>query len=407
MNKILKISLLVLSLITIISTASYCSAPYDTETAHIITVKKTISSSGYILRKETLVEAESGGIFEPSVANGDRVAKSSTIGVVTTGDLDEDLAARLEEVTARINELKEADSIADIYASDEARIYAAMKQVTASIRSSTAEGDFFTAAEETSKLAVLVEKKNSVETAGAADELLVSLEAEKYDIEQKIGGVRQNVLAPSSGYFFTATDGLEGSGKESDLLLVTNSKIKNFETKLKNHTPAASEIGKITDSYEWYLVMSMPNEDAETLTPGAAVTVSVDDSVFVDATVLTVNADTSDKSAVVIKSTRNIPGIYEKRTGQFEICLAEYSGLYVPAAAIRVQNGVTGVYVMNRTNEIVFGCVDILFEEESYCIVRTEYTPPEDIPYEPLRTYDNILVNPEVSDIDSKSSKKP
>ena len=407
MSKGLKYFMLILLIITVISTASYCSAPYDTETAHLITVKNTISGGGYILRGETVIETASSGIFEPGVQNGTRVSKGSSVGVLTTGNLDKDLAKKLEEVTERINEIKQSESIADLYASDEARIFAAMRTLTADIRKNIRTGDFADATENTAQLEILVEKKYSVENGSASDQLLVELEAEKYNLEQEISGERKEISAPQSGYFHTTLDGLENKVNMNEVHLVSNSDIKGFESALKNYSRPSDHAGKIVDSYEWYLVATIPNDELKEIKAGQAVTLSVDEAEFVNAQIIAINPDSTEYSAVVIKSDRALPGIYEKRTAQFEICIAEHTGLYVPAAAIRVQNDFIGVYVMNRTNETVFKCVKILMKETDYYIVQPDYEPPEDCPFEPLKIYDNILVNPEVSDIDSKSSKKP
>ncbi len=406
MNKFFRYFMLILMVVTLISTASYCSAPYDTETARIITVKDTISGGGYILRNETIVKTESSGVFEPGVQNGTRVSNGSCVGVFTTGNLDEDLLKKLEDVTQRINEIKQSTSISDLYASDEARIYAAMDTLTEDIRNNIRKSDYAAAAENIAQLEVLVQKKHSVENGSTSDQLLVDLEAEKYNLEQEIGGVRQEVSAPGSGYFYTNLDGLEEKVSTKDIPFITNSDIEGFERTLKNYSAPSSGAGKIVDYYEWYLVASLPNETIEKLKPGQTVTLSVDESEFVNAQIIAINPDTSNHSAVIIRSDRELSGIYEKRTAQFEICIAEHTGLYVPSAAIRVQDDITGVYVMNRTNEVVFKCVKILLEEPEYYIVQTDYEPSKDSPYEPLKTYDNILVNPEVSDIDSKSQKK-
>lgn len=406
MSKPLRYFILILLLITVISTASYCSAPFDTETAHIITVKNTVSGGGYILRRETVVKTETSGIFEPGLQNGSRVSRGGSVGVFTTGDLDKNLAEKLEEVTKRINEIKASGSVSDLYASDEARIFAAMRTMTEDIRENIRVGDFADAAKSTAQLEVLVEKKYDIENGSASDQLLVELEAEKYSLEQKIGGVRQEISAPESGFFYTELDGLEDKVDIKNIAGITNADIKGFEATLKSFDRSPNEAGKIADSYEWYLVASLHNDDLTELKVGQQVTLSVDESEFVNAQIVAINPDSTDFSAVVVRSDRELPGIYEKRTAQFEICIAEHTGLYVPAAAIRVKDDVTGVYVMNRTNEVVFKCVKILMEEPDYYIVQTDYEPAEDSPFEPLRTYDNILVNPEVSDVDSKSRKK-
>ena len=405
MNRTLKLSLLVLIIITLISTASYCSAPYDTETAHIINVRKTIDGGGYLLRNETVVKAPKSGLFEPAVKSGDRVSKGAQLGIFTAGDIDDKLANDYAEVTRRINEIKQADGISSVYSSDEARIYSVMKSTTAAIRQNCYEGNYLGAAENTRQLEILVEKKHSVENASAQDRVLVELETEKYDLEKRLGGIRENVYSPFAGYFFTELDGLEGTYLDSDMSLLTNEGITQYEKTLEEYKKDSSP-GKITDSYVWYLASSIHKDDAALIGVGDAVTVSIDGSAFVKATVLALNPDDSDYVAMVIKSDRNIPGLYEKRTAQFEICIEEHTGLYVPSAAIRVVDDITGVYVMGRNNDVEFKCVNILFEEDKYYIVSKDYIHPEECPYESLSNYDNVLVNPEVKKLDRKPEKK-
>ncbi len=405
MNKIIKIFLFVLILLTVISTASYCSAPYDTEPAHIISVRKSIDGTGYILRNETVVQAPSAGLFEPSVKDGDRVAKGSQLGVFTGGDIDNKLASELADVTRRINEIKNSESVATLYASDEARIYSVVKTTTATIRKNCSEENYLAAAENTRQLGMLVEKKYSVENASARDKLLVDLEQEKLSLEGRLGGIRGNVSSPASGYFYTTLDGLEGTFKEEELSLLTAEGLKKYEEALSAFQPTASA-GKVVDSYVWYLAASVSKDEDVPVTPGKSVTVSVDGSQFVKANVVAVNEEKDGTITLVVKSTRNIPGIYEKRSVQFEICIEEHSGLYVPSAAIRVVDEITGVYVMGANNAVSFKCVNILLEEDDYYIVSKDYTPPEGCRFEALENYDNVLVNPEVKRLDKKLKKE-
>ena len=405
MNKILKIALLVLIVITIISTASYCSAPYDTETAHKVNIQKTVEGSGYILRNETVVAVPGEGIFEPGIKVGDRVSKGASVGTFTSGTLDETLVSHLSDVTQRINEIKQSDSISALYASDEARICSVMKNLSEDIRQNCIDGDFHTASLNTRQLEILVQKKNTVENATADDKLLLSLEQEKYELEQQLGGIREDVASPASGYYYSELDGLEGTYTDESLSLITAETISGYENILKEDEKKSTS-GKIADSYIWYLAAVIPQEEAQNLTVGSKVSVSLDSSAFVSAKVITLNASENGDTALVLKCDRALPGVYEKRTVQFEICYAEYTGLYVPSAAIRVIDDITGVYVMNKSNNIEFKCVNILHEEDNYYIVSDNFTPPENSTYSPLKNYDNILVNPEVTNLDRKPAKK-
>ena len=397
MNKALRIVLLITLLLAFISTVSYCSAPFDTETAQLINTRKTVSGEGYIIRREIPVEQPSRGAFELSVQNGTRVSKGSRIGVTISGNYSDELVKQLEEVKHRIEEINKSNSFADIYASDEARVFSALKDITATIRENARNKDFTTAAENTRQLNTLLEKKYSAENQGAAAELLISLEEEKYELEQRLGGIRGEVKAPQSGYFYSTLDGLEGRAVESEIFALTPSKISKFQGKMESFKMEEGTVGKIVETYSWYLVSVLPNEEAELLTTGSSVSLSVDDAPEVKATVCAINPDSAGRSAVILKCTRDVRHIFEKRIVEFEICYEQYSGLYVPSAAIRVLNGVTGVYVINKNESVSFRCVDILLQEEDYYIVRSNYTPPENVSYSSLRVYDDILVNPEAA----------
>ena len=395
MNKPIKIILFIMILLAFISTVSYCSAPFDTESAEEINLRKTVMGEGYILRRETPVKQATRGVFEAGIKDGTRVSKGGSVGVAISGNYSEDLVKKLESVTQRIEEIKQSDSFADIYSSDEARIFSALKNITAAIRDDVRKKDFVSASSNTLQLGTLLQKKFSDENQGAAADLLVALEEEKYELEQQLGGIREEVKAEASGYFYTTLDGLEGRASENELFALTPSKIGKFSQTMKDFTPDEGTVGKVVDTYSWYLAAVIPLDKAEELKEGQAVNISVDEATEVSATIAKINKDEADRAAIIVKSSRNVGGIFEKRKVDFEICYEDYSGLYVPSAAIRIIDGVTGVYVLSSNESVSFRCVDILLEEEDFYIVRSSYTPPEDVKYSPLRIYDNILVNPE------------
>ena len=110
---------------------------------------------------------------------------------------------------------------------------------------------------------------------------------------------------------------------------------------------------------------------------------------------MAINPDGVGEAALVVKSDRNVSGMTEKRSVEFEISKSNYRGLKVPAAAIRVVDNVTGVYVISENRAVSFRAVDILTEHEDYYIVNDKYTPPEEVAFKPLKVYDTVLVNPE------------
>ena len=147
MNKYLKRFLFFSLLLTFISTVSYCSAPFDTETAQTINVRKTINGEGYILRNETTVSPQSKGAFESGVQDGTRVSRNGSLGITISGNYNEELVEQLKSVSKRIDDIEKANSFSNMYASDEARIFSGLKDLSAAIREDVRNQDFISATE--------------------------------------------------------------------------------------------------------------------------------------------------------------------------------------------------------------------------------------------------------------------
>jgi len=394
MNKAIKISLITALIIAVLSTLSYCTSPYDTEQAVFSQSQKSITGSGFILRKETLVKNDVTGVFQPLVKDGERVSKGSAVGTVISGTLDKELAARLEEVNSRIEEINKSDIIADLYASDDARIYSAMKTLAAAVRESVDEENYASALLSKNQLNAIIEKKYSGENGSARDKLLVSLEDERYKLETQIGGIRSEIIAPAAGIFYSELDGMENLLRDDYIKGLSTTEINEFSKKLKEFKKDKNTQAKIIDTYVWYLAASVPKEDIE-FSVGDTVSLSVDEQPYIDVTVEAINDDLSGEAALVLKSTRNVTGITEKRTVEFEICTEIYSGISVPAAAIRVVDDVTGVYVISKNKAVSFRCVDIIAQIDDRYIINPDYVPETGSKYKPVKVYDDILINPE------------
>ncbi len=395
MNKKIKILLLVAIVCALISTISYCSAPYDTETAQIKEMSKTVIGNGFILRNETIVERGISGMFEPLVKDGVRVSKGSTVGTIISGNLNNKLAERLEEVTSRIEEINHSGGFGNVYSSDDLRIYSVIKEIAGNIRTYADSENYTRAGEYTAQLNNII-KKSANNDSTARDKLLVSLEEEKYSIEQQLGGIRTEELSPAAGIFYTTLDGMEYlGGNQDEVSKLTCTDINGFSEILSACKNDSGGVAKICDTYYWYVAACIPKKEAEGLEVGSTIQISIDEQPFITANILAINDGGTEDVALIIKSTVDVKGITEKRTVEFEIKREEYSGIFVPSAAIRVVNNTTGVYIISENGAVSFRAVNVIANQEDYYIVQNKYNPPIECKYKPLKVYDNILVNPE------------
>lgn len=394
MNKKLKIILLIVAFLFIVSTISYCSAPYDTEPAELKTISTTIAGNGFILRNETVVSRDSQGVFEPLVKEGVRVSKGGTVGTIISGNLDNKLAERLEKVKARIEEIQNTQGFSNVYSSDDLRIYSVVKEMAGGIRTNADTENYIKAKEFADRLNTIIEK-SAEKDASARDKLLVSLEEEKYSLEKQLGGIRFEVSSPAAGIFYTHLDGLERTiAKDDEIKSLTPGDINSFSESLKNYKKPSEDVAKICDTYSWYLASCISKEDAEGLSPNQNILISVDEQPFIKATILSLN-EGEGEVALIVKSTIDAKGITEKRTVKFEIKKEEVSGICIPSESLRVLDNTAGVYIINQNRTVSFRAVNIIKNYDDYYIVQNKFIPPLDSKYKALKVHDNILINPE------------
>ena len=74
----------------------------------------------------------------------------------------------------------------------------------------------------------------------------------------------------------------------------------------------------------------------------------------------------------LILTSRLMPeGFDFARVQSVELVTEEYTGLRVPQSAVRVADGVTGVYILDGST-VRFCAVDILYRSDGICIVKEE-----------------------------------
>jgi hypothetical protein len=82
------------------------------------------------------------------------------------------------------------------------------------------------------------------------------------------------------------------------------------------------------------------------------------------------------KCVVVFRSSERIGELVGFRRQNAEIVLSVYDGLRVPSEALRVCNGVTGVYKV-VAQQAEFAPVDIIFAMDAYYLVSYDMTNPD------------------------------
>ncbi len=357
-----------------------------TESADRFDYTESVDTTGTFIRNEVTVENSHQGTIHFLVASGEKVAANGTIANIYSSSAASAAAARIEEIDNQLGIIKEIEGYNNSTAVDMGTINDRINTHLGDLIYKTSDGRFGDVGNSVSELLTVMTRK-LVATGQANDfsELKNALNKERSELAEQMGSVNASVTSEKTGYFVSETDGFETVFTTEDLSKYT----PEFLSTAKEKAVAENVIGKIVYDYEWYLAAPVGINDSMHYKEGDRVTIKTDTSSSprLSATVVTINLSESDDSAVIIFRIGEMNSeIATIRNCDIKIIKTEYSGIKVSSKAIRVVDGVTGVYVESGI-EAKFVEAEIIFSTDEYklCALNTADSNK-------LRLYDKIIV---------------
>ncbi len=350
----------------------------ETAPASPETVGSTLTADAYLFREETVLHSTtSGGSVVAAVTDGERVGVGDTVAHrydVSSPDVVAAIAEANEQIRVLTAMRENALSVRDTVSIDK-EIYDIMQKIAASAEAGDAAG----ALSLRSSLRAALTKRAVV--TGAKSDIegeIAKMQAEKDALTNKLGTRRETSTVAKSGYFFADTDGYESVFTAERALSMS---VADFRALCAENAkePSATAIGKLVTDYVWYAACLVPFADTKNLTEGDTYPVSFsyngDKTVEMSLTRLVRDGDT----ALLVFAADTMPqGFTYTRLQPIVITDNAYTGLRVPASALRVVDGVTGVYVLEGS-VMHYRAVKLLIEGEDWCLLETapEEDPPE------------------------------
>ena len=152
-----------------------------------------------------------------------------------------------------------------------------------------------------------------------------------------------------------------------------------LESKLPDDTLISRSEGKIVTSVKWYITVCLDKRTVARLTEGKSASDKYEirfpysDNTVVNMKLEKIVSQTNyDTAIMVFSSVTHIDSFNYTRSQPVEIISEYYSGLKIPVSAIRVVDGVTGIYTLDGT-VVRFKTATVLNEENGYCICELPY----------------------------------
>lgn len=359
--------------------------PISTESATYYTAADGLNITGLIIRNETLVKSQSGGVMHFIASDGSRVAKDGVIANIYDNESASITLTNIDSVNTKITDIEEMLSYNDLEAADLDMVNSRVQKSLDSMIVSVSGGNYNNYSECKENLLSSLNRRQIAmgETADFSSQL-AALKSELASLSASLPAAKGTIKAEKSGYFVSKTDGYEQTLTTDILDTLTPEKLDSVKAE---QTPA-DVIGKIVSDYEWYIAAKVSINESLKYKEGDSLIIytSVKSYPQMPVTVKKINISESSSSAVLIFECSDMNSeLASMRSGPMTVVKKEYSGLKVPKNALRVVDSKRGVYVLTGM-QIKFVEVNVLFSNDSYIICEKQ-TEDENV----LRLYDEVV----------------
>ena len=303
-------------------------------------------ASGFVVREEELLYSQYGTTVL-NCAEGAHVAANDT---VATGYRSEDAKTRqtrIDELSGQIEQLQYAwSAVSSVY--DQAALDADIAGDLAQLSRYLALRDMNSVSDLSPELKGLILRRTGSDSdSGSLQARISTLQAELETLEAQSAGDTSAILAGKAGTFSAAVDGYESVLTPERLMEMT---VAEFESVQPDETDA-NAIGRLVTSATWYYACVVPASELSGVEEGDRATLTFARDYYQPVTmrVARLGGTEAGSRLLVLSSDRALQNVTLLRQQSAEIVFTSYSGLRVPKSAVRVENGQTGVYILEGT----------------------------------------------------------
>jgi|LSQX01.1.fsa_nt_gb putative membrane fusion protein len=378
MKKLMKIFLISMVIVYGWSLFAYFNAPLITELVTHGSHKEMESTIGYIVRNEIIVYSGAQGSISPVAQEGERVPKDIQIATVYTGEVDANVRQMIKELDSRIASIRTSQSNNDLFEGDLRKLDRQMNERVEELKGMQ-ESKLLNLSLLKTEINDIIGKRLLISgEKGVAGANLQSLLDEKKAYERKLSASKIDLYSPVSGIISYEIDGLEEVLVPSNLSELDPGDFDFLEdydfdeaySKISNKGfPAA----KIIDNFGWYIAAQVPETSLYSLAVGDNVSVCFFDydDTTITASINHISNAQRGNVIIVLLLNQYIEDFYSNRKMNIGIISNSYSGLKIPASAIRVQDGKTGVFAV-RNRMAKFFEVEVLSQSGNFAIIKED-----------------------------------
>ena len=343
------------------------------------TVVRNIRADAYLFRDETVLYTsgmQTGGV-SAVCRDGEKISVGERVADLYD-HTSPDVKKRIAEIDRQITLLEQSrsDSMSvQGTAGLDSEIY---KNVESICRNSR-DGRYGEALAYRAELLVSIKRKGILTgEIKNLDEQINLLLAEKAELTAKLGTRLESVYTPYAGYYYANADGYEEILTAKALDGLTYDGFTELVSREPKDLPS-TEAGKIALDFRWYIACPMTKEESSYFEKNRSYTVCFPYTNYsVNMKLFSVIGEPGGSEAVaVFECTTLSPDFDYARMQPVLICATDYTGFEIPVQAIRMVNGMEGVYVLDEVT-VDFRRVNIIYEYDGYCLCVGDLADPKE-----------------------------
>lgn len=359
---------------------------------------------GYVIRNEKVVKGEKykNGIMQIK-SEGERTAKDENIFRYYSSN-EEALKKKIEDLDNKIQEVMMNDN--SLFTSDMKLLENQIDEKVADISQIT---DATKLAEYKKEINDLVTKKAQIAgDLSPKGSYLNQLIEERKNYESQLNSGAEYVTAPMSGIVSYKVDGLEEVLTPENFSSLSKEYLESLDLKTGKIVATSEESGKVIDNFSCYIATISSSEEAKNATVGQNVKVRLSNNVEIPAEITNIMKEDEEDVVIILKIEKQIEELINYRKISFDLIWWNDSGLKVPNQAI-VEVDDLNYVVRNRAGYLSKILVKVKKQGEKYSIVESYSTEEltklgfsneEIIKYKKISLYDEILLNPNLNDVE-------
>lgn len=354
------------------------------------TERESISTTGAIFRRETVLTSERGGAVQwlaDEDGNGEKVAVGQKLARVYAEGEGEALFEQLRALDEQIAFYKTCLAAENMKYNKLPELSQSVRQTFADMMEALTGGNLAAAREESDAwLLAMSQYQVLVGDAEGMDTALSALLTRRDTLEHAYSGSFDTLTAGASAYFFRQTDGYEEIFTAEALATLTP---EGFDRLIGTEpSTTGNRAGKLVTDFAWELALCLSEEQADYYEEGEAYDVTFAAGQTLSMALSRKSAPSEGRVLLVFRTTSMPQGFAYTRMQEVTLEGRATTGLRVPETAlVWDEDGGVGVYILDVAY-VRYRRIDVIWKGDGYVLAveydRTKYGMENELAFQDL-----------------------